>query len=83
MRAQLLYNALYRSSLAVQSLAIDAQGQATVKLSGALVVGGVCDDPRAFAQLAETALQFSTVERVTVLVNGRELTEILSERNCA
>ena len=80
MPAQLLYNALYRSSLAVQSLAIDAQGQATVKLSGALVVGGVCDDPRVFAQLAETALQFSTVKGVTALVNGQELTEILSEK---
>ena len=75
-----LYNALYRSSLALQSLAIDAQGQATVKHSGALVVGGACDDPRVFAQLKETALQFSTVKGVTALVNGQELTEILSEK---
>ena len=75
-----LYNALYRSSLAIQSLGIDAQGQATVKLTGELMIGGVCDDPRVFAQLTETALQFSTVKGVAVFINGRELSEVLSEK---
>jgi hypothetical protein len=72
-----LYNALYRSDLELVSIGIN-NGQATVKLSGELVLGGVCDAPRVQAQLAETALQYRTVRSVQILVNGTPLEELLS-----
>jgi hypothetical protein len=53
-------------------------GEAIVKLSGTLMLGGVCDNPRVEAQLEETALQFSTVSRVSVFVNGVPLEGLLS-----
>jgi hypothetical protein len=40
-------------------------------------VGGVCDEPRVRAQLEETALQFVTVDSVSIFVNGQPLAEAL------
>ena len=73
-----LYNALHSSNLTVGAINI-AAGHATINLSGSLVVGGTCDAPRVQAQLEQTALQFSTVNRVTILVNGQPLTSVLSQ----
>jgi hypothetical protein len=70
-----LYNALHQSDLEVGGIDID-QGHAVIELSGDLVVGGVCDEPRVVAQLRQTALQFSTVDRVTIYVNGVPLDEV-------
>jgi hypothetical protein len=67
-----LYNALYQSDLALESVNLTA-GKAVIRLSGTLRLGGVCDDPRVAAQLRETALQFSTVQEVLVLINGTPL----------
>ena len=72
-----LYNALYQSDLKLDDVAI-SEGEAIIHLSGKLQSGGVCDDPRIIAQLTETALQFNTVKRVSVIVNNRPLTELLS-----
>jgi len=72
-----LYNALYQSDLKLDSVSIE-QGEAIIRLSGTLMLGGVCDNPRVEAQLEETALQFSTVSQVSVFVNGRPLEEVLS-----
>jgi hypothetical protein len=47
-------------------------------LSGTMMLGGVCDNPRVEAQLEETALQFPTVSQVSVFVNSRPLEEVLS-----
>lgn len=74
-----LYNALYQSSLHVDSAAVQ-QGRATIYLSGTFQLGGVCDDPRFAAQIEETALQFPTVGEVVVFINGRRLEDILSEK---
>ena len=70
-----LYNALHQSDLEVGGIDID-QGHAVIRLSGDLVVGGACDEPRVVAQLRQTALQFSTVDRVTIYVNGVPLDEV-------
>ncbi len=75
-----LYNALYQSDLHVDSIALNAAGTATIRLSGNLVLGGVCDGPRVEAQLRQTALQFGTVSNVDIYVNGRPLAEVLSQR---
>lgn len=47
-------------------------GVASIYLSGELSgLAGVCDDPRAQIQIEETALQFATVESVTLYLNGQ------------
>ena len=43
-----LYNALYQSQLKVEQIAL-AEGKATVELTGQLLLGGECDDPRLLA----------------------------------
>ncbi len=46
-------------------------GVARIYLLGRLSnLAGVCDDPRAKAQIEETALQFPTVQRVELYLNG-------------
>jgi hypothetical protein len=72
-----LYDALFRSDLHVASVII-TNGVAEIKLTGALTLGGVCDSPRVQAQLEETALQFSSVQKVNILVNGIPLQNLLS-----
>jgi hypothetical protein len=74
-----LYDPLYQSSLSVQSVTVDANGHATVNLSGNLVLGGECDSPRVQAQIEDTVLQFSVTD-VTVLLNGTPLADVLSGR---
>jgi hypothetical protein len=74
-----LYNALYLSHLEIDDLSV-VNGQATMKLSGQLVTGGECDIPRIEAQLRAIALQFSTVQQVSITVNGVPLAELLDLR---
>jgi hypothetical protein len=72
-----LYNALYQSRLKISSLSLK-NGVATIHLTGKLTLGGECDNPRVQSQLEQTALQFSTVEKVTIYINNVELTKALS-----
>ena len=74
-----LYNALYQSTLKVDDITLIA-AKATIYLSGKVLLGGVCDNPRFDAQIKETALQFSTVQQVSVFVNKIPLEQILSEK---
>ncbi len=72
-----LYNAMYQSNLQVASATI-AGGKATIELTGTMMLGGVCDNPRAQAQLEEIARQFPGVTDVVVTVNGVPLAQVLS-----
>lgn len=72
-----LYNALYQSDLQVDKIEVE-NGRAIVELSGTLLSGGVCDDPRIIGQLRATAIQFSVIRDVRFIVNGRLLEDILS-----
>ena len=74
-----LYNALYQSDLQVDRITLE-NGKAEIYLTGTLVLGGVCDNPRVKAQLEATALQFSTVQEVLIFINGKPLDEALSLR---
>ncbi len=74
-----LYNALYQSTLKVDS-AIIANGKATINISGKTQLGGVCDNPRFKAQIEETALQFSTITQVAVFINNIPIDQVLSEK---
>jgi hypothetical protein len=71
------YNALYQSDLQVAGVTIE-QGKATIRLTGSVVLGGVCDAPRVEAQIEQTALQFSTVNEVAVFINDVPLEDVLS-----
>ncbi len=72
-----LYNALYQSNLQVSAVAL-VNGTATIRLTGKFLLGGVCDNPRFRAQINETALQFSTVKRVSVFINNVPMDQLLS-----
>ena len=72
-----LYNALYQSDLLVESVNVEG-GEATIRLTGSLILGGMCDNPRVQAQIEETALQFAAVSKVTVFVNDQLLQDALS-----
>ncbi|MBM3129063.1 MAG: hypothetical protein FJ009_10640 [Chloroflexi bacterium] len=72
-----LRNALAPSTLKVDDITLVA-GRATIYLSGNLALGGACDNPRVDAQIKETALQFSTVRQVSILINKIALDKILS-----
>lgn len=72
-----LYNALYRSDLIVDGVVIE-NGEALIELSGEIITGGFCDEPRIEQQLWQTALQYETVDSVTIYVNGKPLNEIFS-----
>lgn len=52
-------------------------GTAHIYLTGSLSgLAGVCDDPRAQIQIEETALQFPTVQRVQIFLNGATTTNL-------
>jgi hypothetical protein len=74
-----LYNALYLSHLEIADLAV-VNGEAHMALTGQVVTGGECDIPRIEAQLQAIALQFSTVQKVFITVNGTPLAELLDLR---
>jgi hypothetical protein len=72
-----LYNALYQSNLTVEGVNI-LNREAIINLVGQLTIGGTCDAPRLQAQIELTARQFSTIDRVTIKVNGVPLSQLLS-----
>ena len=74
-----LYNALHQSRLRLKSVSV-RRGVASLSFTGRLVTGGVCDSPRVQAQIEETALQFPTVKKVKVFINGLPLSKYLSGR---
>lgn len=65
-----LYNYANQGTLVLDSVSI-VSGVAKVYLKGTPPpLAGVCDEPRLFIQIAQTARQFSTVEKVELYVNG-------------
>lgn len=77
--ANTYYNALYQSELKVDSAAVE-NGVATVRLSGKLLSGGTCDDPRIVAQLKSTVEQFPTVKSSKIFINNQPLETYFSGR---
>lgn len=72
-----LYNALYQSNLTVDSAEIK-DDIAEIHLSGNFVLGGVMDNPRAKAQIEETAMQFDNVKSVNIYVGDKTIDDALS-----
>ncbi len=73
-----LYNALALSTLAVDSVTIDTNGQTVIALSGEVMLAGVCADALLAAQIEFTAQHYGDVTGVSVTINGTPLPEILS-----
>jgi hypothetical protein len=73
------YNALHGSNLEVDRIE-RAGPEVRVHLKGYLEIGGECDSPRVLAQLNETALQFTDVQRARFYLEGKPLAELLSGR---
>jgi hypothetical protein len=72
-----LVNVLYQSSLSY--VGGELKGSTiTIHLTGQFMLGGVCDVPRAKAQLQYTAMAASGATSVQVFVNGRPIDEVLS-----
>lgn len=61
----------------VKSVSIK-KGTASINLIGIPAVGGICDEPRIIQQIVKTAMQFPTVKRVKVFVDGTPLEEAIS-----
>lgn len=74
-----LYNPLHLSDLSVQRVTVDAGGQATIELSGSLMLLGVCADPLIVAQIEQTARQFD-ISGVSILVNDTPIADLISGR---
>jgi spore germination protein GerM len=69
-----LSNSWWGRNLKLRSVSLRA-GVATIRITGDLLLAGVCDQPRIEAQITETARQFPGVRKVKVFVNGLTLAE--------
>jgi hypothetical protein len=67
-----LYNALYQSNVTVDSVTM-AGGTAIVALSGSILYGGVCDEPRVSEQIRQTVLHTPGVTGAVITFNGNPL----------
>ncbi|WP_460990080.1 hypothetical protein [Sinomonas soli] len=72
-----LVNVLYQSTLKYLGGSFDGT-TITVYLSGSFFLGGVCDIPRAEAQINLTAMAAAGAKRAEVFVNGRPMADVLS-----
>jgi len=72
-----LINVLYQSSLTYVAGELDGS-TITIWLTGQFMLGGVCDIPRAKAQLEYTAMAASGATSAQVFINGRPIDEVLS-----
>ena len=63
-----LYNSLTQSSLNVLDIKPGAKGVTEVYLTGTVITGGVCDDPRVKAQIESTISQYT--KKFTIYLNG-------------
>lgn len=77
-----LYSAFERSNLTVERVEPvgGVEGLFRVELTGDLMLGGVCDNPRVRAQIEATARQFAGVEDVEIVIDGEPLEALLSGR---
>jgi len=74
-----LYNALWQSNLAVDSVVLNGS-VVTVRLIGSTKLGGTCDAPRVIAQIKYTAMQNPVVKSVSILLNNVDIEKALSQQ---
>jgi spore germination protein GerM len=71
-----LTNSWWGRNLKLRSVSLRG-GVATIRITGEIFVGGVCDEPRIEAQIKETARQFPNVRKVKVFVNEHTLAQAI------
>lgn len=69
--------ALAGSQLSVQDVVVDANGRATINLSGTLSLSGTCADARVKYQLLATIFATPAVQEAVVLIDGQNLAQFL------
>ncbi|MBG6191974.1 hypothetical protein IWX64_002943 [Arthrobacter sp. CAN_A212] len=74
-----LVNVLYQSRLTYVGGELNGS-TVTIWLTGQFMLGGVCDIPRAKAQLEYTAMTAAGATTARVLINGRPIDEVLSQK---
>ena len=72
-----LYNAFSLSDLSLSGIDIEDR-TATIALSGELITLGNCDLVWMPTQIRQTALQYDTIDRVEILVNGQPIEALLN-----
>jgi hypothetical protein len=72
-----LYNALYQSKLKLDNIAT-SNGKTTIHISGQVVLGGACDNPRFFEQINETVKHYYENKPYEILINGKTLQSVVS-----
>ncbi len=73
------YNSLYQSDLTVTQVLYDEETNSVeVNLTGNLLIGGVCDNPRIEAQIKQTIAQFGDFDDITITIDYEGLSELLS-----
>lgn len=63
-------------NLRLRSVSINKQ-TATIRISGAVFVAGICDEPRIVEQIEATARQFPSVKKVKVFIGRRTLADAI------
>ncbi|MFF5792181.1 GerMN domain-containing protein [Paeniglutamicibacter sp. NPDC012692] len=74
-----LKNAVAASNLKFKSSTVKGD-QVTVNLTGTVMSGGTCDDPRIIEQLKYTAKVAAGVGSARILVNGSAIEDLLSQK---
>ena len=72
-----LYNVLYNSDLTFLS-SYKVDDTITVNLSGALSLGGECDNPRVQVELEKAATTAAGATKANIFINSKPLSEVLS-----
>lgn len=66
-----LYSAFMQSRLKLIGVSVDGT-TATIRMTGTVQLGGVCDAPRFKGQIEETVRMFSGIKKIKVVLNGTE-----------
>ncbi|MFI8412684.1 GerMN domain-containing protein [Paeniglutamicibacter gangotriensis] len=74
-----LVNTLSASELTYVSASVSGD-TVTVELSGEILSGGTCDDPRIIAQLTHTAMVAAGTGEAVILINGVDVNKYLSQK---
>ncbi|MGO2595829.1 MAG: GerMN domain-containing protein [Glutamicibacter arilaitensis] len=74
-----LVNTLSASELTYVSASVSGD-TVTVELSGEILSGGTCDDPRIVAQLTHTAMVAAGTGEAVILINGVDVNKYLSQK---
>jgi hypothetical protein len=73
------YNVLSNSRLALKGVQ-ESEAEVIIKLTGKVIIGGVCDSPRVNAQLERTIAPLFPGKKVSILIDSVPLEKMFRER---